>query len=126
MWWCAVAAAAEFVEEEEASADVDVGRVAGHTSTCTPQTVNPTMIVLEARISTYGKVADTDRRLMLQRSRTIWRTVLNWGAVGEVVESGLLAGLVGWEEFSWNVIITFLIYQFIMRCSYAADALDIR
>ena len=70
---------------------------------CTPQTVNPTMIMLEARISTWGKVADTAWRLMVQRSRTIRRTVLNWSAVGEVVESGLLAGLLGWEEFPWHL-----------------------
>ena len=94
MWWCAVAAAAEFVEEEEASADVDVGRDAGHTAPCTPQTVKLAMMMLEVRISTCGKVAESARRLivtMVQRSRTIRRTVLNWGAVGEVIESGLLA-----------------------------------
>ena len=50
-----VAAAAEFVEEKETSADVDVGSIAGHTTSRTPQTVNPTMMILEARISTYPK-----------------------------------------------------------------------
>ena len=74
---------------------MDVERIAGHTPPCTPQTVKPTMMMLEARISTSGKVADTARRLMVQRSRTIGRTVLNWDAVGDVVESGLLAGLLG-------------------------------
>ena len=103
LWWCAVAAAAEFVEEEEASTDVDIGRVTGHTAPYTPQTVNPKMMMLEARVSICGKVADTARRLMVQRSRTIRRTLLNWGAVGEVVESGLLAGLLGWEEFPWHL-----------------------
>ena len=59
---------------------------------------------------------------------TIRRTVLNWGAVGGVVESGLLPGLLGWGSYfdTWNVIITFLIHQVIMRCSYATHALDIR
>ena len=82
---------------------MDVGRVAGYTAPCTPQTVNPTMMMLEARVSTCGKVADTARRLMVQRSRTIRRMVLNWGAVGEVVESGLLAGLLRWGEFPWHL-----------------------
>ena len=117
-----------FVEEEEASADVDVGRNAGYTDPCTPQTVNPIMMMLDARIFTCGKVADAAQRLMVQRSRTIRRMLLNWGAVGEVVESCLLAGLLGWGEFcgTWNAIITFLIQQVIMRCSYATRALDIR
>ena len=83
LWWCVFAAAAELAEEEEASANVDVGRIAGHTAPCTPQTVNPTMMIVEARIFTCGKVADTARRLMVQRSRQIRRTVLNWDAVGE-------------------------------------------
>ena len=39
----------------------------------------------------------------MQRSRTIRRTVLIWGAVGEVVESGLLAGLLGWGDFPWHL-----------------------
>ena len=82
---------------------MDVGRVAGYTAPRTPQTVNPTMMMLEARVSTCGKVADTARRLMVQRSRTIRRMVLNWGAVGEVVESGLLAGLLRWGEFPWHL-----------------------
>ena len=88
-----------FVEEEEASADVDVGRNAGYTDPCTPQTVNPTMMMLNARIFTCGKVADAAQRLTVQRSRAIRRTLLNWGAVSEVVESGLLAGLLGWGDF---------------------------
>ena len=79
---------------------MDVGRIAGHTAPCTPQTVNPTIMMLEVRISTCGKVADTARRLMVQRSQTIQWTVLNWGAVGEVAENGLLAGLLGWGEFT--------------------------
>ena len=52
-------------------------------------------MMVEARNSTCGKVADTARRLIVQRSRTIQRTVLNWGAVGEVIESGLVAGMGG-------------------------------
>ena len=57
--------------------------------------------------------------------------MLNWGAVGEVVDNGLLAGLLGWGGGGellchLNVIITFLIHQAIMRCSYATHALDIR
>ena len=39
--------------------------------------------------------ADTAQKLMVQRSRTIRRTMLNWGAVGEVVESGLVSWMGG-------------------------------
>ena len=64
----------------------------------------PTMMMLEARISACGKGADTTRRLMMLRSQTIRGTVLNWGSVGEAVESGLLADwLQGWGEFPWHL-----------------------
>ena len=56
----------------------------------------------EAPFSTCWEVADTARRLMVLRSRTSRRTVLNCCAVGEVVEvveSVWHAGLLGWAEF---------------------------
>ena len=87
------------------------------------------MMMLEARVSIWGKVADTARRMIVQRSRMIRRTVLNWGLiVAEVVESGLLAGLLGWVELPWHLECYhhFLIHQVIMRCSYATRALDVR
>ena len=82
-WWCAVAAvelaegvagqvpedeAASSAQEEEESADVNAGRVAGGTAPCTPQTVNPTLMLLEARSSTCGELADTARRMMVMSS----------------------------------------------------------
>ena len=50
-------------------------------------------MMLESRVSTCGEVADTARRLMVVRSRTGRRTVLNWGAVVEVVEGIRVAGM---------------------------------
>lgn len=70
------------------------GRVAVGTAPCTPWTVNPTLMMLEAPVSTCGEVADTARRVMVMRSGTSRRTVLNWCAV-EVVEGGLVVGLLG-------------------------------
>lgn len=75
------------VDDEEASADVDVGRIAVGNAPCTPWTVNPTLMMLEARVSTCGEVTHTARRVMMMRSQTRQRMVLNCGAV-EVVEGG--------------------------------------
>ena len=82
-WECTVAAAVEFaeevaeqvVEEEPSSAleewescgDVDAGRLAGETGPCTPWTVNPTLMMQEARLLTCREVSDNARRRMVLR-----------------------------------------------------------
>ena len=47
---------------------MDAGRVAGETAPCTPWTVNPTLMMLEARLSTSREVSDNARRRMVLRS----------------------------------------------------------
>ena len=107
-WWgCDVAAefaeevaqeeASSAVQEGDASADVDAGRVA---APCTPWTVNPALMMLESRVSTREEVADTARRLIVMRSRTSRRMVLNWGAVVEMVEDVRVAGM---GELPWHL-----------------------
>ena len=57
--------ASSAVEEWESCGDVDAGRVAGETA---PWTVNPTPMMLDARLSTCREVSDNARRRMVLRS----------------------------------------------------------
>ena len=55
------------LEEWESCGDVDAGRLAGETGPCTPWTVNPTLMMQEARLLTCREVSDNARRRMVLR-----------------------------------------------------------